>query len=154
MVGHAMLRRGLICAFFPVLIAGAAGCGSSSPTAPTTPTIISDMFTGTLSPLGTDAHGFTINYAGGASDASITVTALATVANQTPLTITIGVGFGTLNLGVCTPALTIPVAAIATELSTNTSPFVNGTYCVLVFDNPTAPTVTEPITYSITVKHY
>jgi hypothetical protein len=151
-----VVQRGFLGVFFfLVLIAGAAGCGSSSPTGPTvTPTVISDMFTGTLSPLGNDGHSFTVVYAGGTSNASITVTALATVANQTPLTITIGVGFGTINLGVCTPALTIPVAAIGSELSTTTSPFVNGTYCVLVFDNPAAPTVTEPVTYSITVNHY
>jgi len=64
-----------------------------------------------------------------------------------------GVGFGTLNLGVCTPVLTNPAATIGGELPTNTSPFVTGTYCVQVFDNPAAPTVPEPLTYSITVKH-
>ena len=90
----------------------------------------------------------------GASNASITINSLVTVANQTPLAITAGVGFGTLNLGVCTPVLTNPAATIGGELPTNTSPFVTGTYCVQVFDNPAASTVPEPLTYSITVKHY
>ena len=104
-----MVRRGLLGALFPFLIAGAAGCGSSSPTAPVAdPTVVSDTFTGTINPLGTDSHTFTVGYAGGTSNASVTVMALATVANQTPQTITIGVGFGSLNQGVCTPALTIP----------------------------------------------
>jgi hypothetical protein len=111
------------------------------------------MFTGTINPLGTASHSFTVAYAGG-SNASITVNSLVTVANQTSQAITIGVGFGTLNLGVCTPAITNPAATIGTELPTSTSPFGNSTYCVQVFDNPAAPTVPEPLTYSITVKHY
>jgi hypothetical protein len=95
-----MVRRGLLGALFPFLIAGAAGCGSSSPTAPVAdPTVVSDTFTGTINPLGTDSHTFTVGYAGGTSNASVTVVALATVANQTPQTITIGVGFGSLNQG-------------------------------------------------------
>jgi hypothetical protein len=150
-----MVRRGFLGAFFPFLIAAAAGCGSSSPTAPVVdPTVVSDTFTGTINPLGTDSHTFTVAYAGGTSNASITVTALATVANQTPQNITIGVGFGSLNQGVCTAALTIPAAAVGAELATTTSPFLAGAYCVLVFDNPAAPTVTEPLTYTIKVSHF
>jgi|KBSMisStaDraftv2_1062788.scaffolds.fasta_scaffold1260669_1 hypothetical protein len=150
-----MVRRGLLGALFPFLIAGAAGCGSSSPTAPVAdPTVVSDTFTGTINPLGTDSHTFTVGYAGGTSNASVTVVALATVANQTPQTITIGVGFGSLNQGVCTAALTIPAAAVGAELATTSSPFLAGAYCVLVFDNPAAPTVTEPLTYTIKVNHF
>lgn len=149
-----MVRRGFLGVLLPFLIAGAAGCGSS-PTAPAAdPTVISETFTGTISPLGTDSHSFTVGYAGGTSNASITVTALATVANQTPLAITIGVGFGSLNNGVCTPAITILAATIGAELQTTTSPFLAGTYCVLIFDNPGAPTVPEPLTYSIKVNHF
>jgi hypothetical protein len=151
-----MVRRGFLSVFIPVLIAGSAGCGSSSsPAAPAPdPTIISETFTGTIGPLGTDSHTFTVVYAGGTSNASITVTSLVTVANQTPQAITIGVGFGSLNNGVCTAALTIPAAAIGAELQTTTSPFLAGGYCVLVFDNPAAPTVPEPLTYTIKVNHF
>lgn len=151
-----MVRRGfLVGVFLLVSMAGAAGCGSSSPTAPIVPpSVVSDTFTGTIGPLGTDSHTFTVVYTGGPSDASITVNSLATVANQTPAAITIGVGFGTLNQGVCTQALSNPAAAVGAELATTSTPFVNGTYCVLVFDNQAAPTVSEPLTYNITVKHY
>ena len=50
--------------------------------------------------------------------------------------------------------LTVAAAAIGAEVATTTSPFLAGGYCVLVFDNPAAPTVTEPLTYSIKVNHF
>jgi len=143
--------------FFFVLLIGASGCGSNSttPTTPTpvTPTQVSDTFTGTIAPLGTDTHNFTVTYTAG-SNASITINSLVTVADQTPQSITIGVGFGYLNLGVCTVVLTNPAAPLGTELATTSQPFSNGTFCVQVFDNTAAPTVLEPLTYSLTVKHY
>jgi hypothetical protein len=149
-----MVRWGVLSVFFPLLVAGAAGCGGSSPAAPAAPTLISDTFTGTVGPLGADSRSFNVVYSAGTTNASITVTSLVTVANQTPVAITIGVGFGTLSGGLCTPVLTNPVATIGAELATTTSPFVPGTYCVLIFDNQTAPTIPEPLTYSLTVNHY
>jgi hypothetical protein len=134
----------------------AAGCGSS--TTATTPSAVltTDTFTGTISPLGTDSHTFTVNYGSAYSDASITVTSLATVANGTARAITVGVGFGTSNLGVCTRSASYSNAAapLNTELPTSGAPFIAGLYCVQVFDNTDNPTVTEPLTYAITVKHY
>jgi hypothetical protein len=133
----------------------AGGCGSSSPTqASIAPTIVSDTFTGTINPMGTDSHNFTVTYAAAATNASVTVTSLASVADQTPQAITIGVGFGYLNLGVCNVQLSNPAATIGTELPTTTSPFQSGTYCVQIFDNQAAPTVSTPMTYGLTVKHY
>jgi len=104
--------------------------------------------------MGTASHNFTVTYSAAATNASITVTSLATVADQTPQAITIGVGFGYLNLGVCTVVLSNPAAPIGTELPTTTAPFQGATYCVQIFDNQASPTVTEPLTYTLTVKHY
>lgn len=134
-----------------------AGCGGSSPTVPTPTAVLStEVFTGTIAPLGTASHPFTVNYAAAYSDASITVTALATVGNGTPQSITIGVGFGTTNLGVCTRAAGYSnvAAPLNTELPTSGTPFIAGLFCVQLFDNPAVPTVTEALSYSITIKHY
>ena len=114
---------------------------------------MTDTFTGTINPLGTDSKNFTVTYTLG-SNASITVNSLVTVADQTPQSITIGVGFGYLNLGVCNVVITNPAATLGAELTTTTSPFASGTFCMEVFDNTAAPTVTEPLTYNVTVKHY
>jgi hypothetical protein len=86
----------------------------------------------------------------------VTVTSLTSVATGAPENITIGVAFGSTNLGVCTPSTTVsnPAASVGTELPTSGAPFINGAYCVTIFDNPAAPTVTEPISYSLAVRHF
>jgi hypothetical protein len=135
----------------PVL---AAGC-SDSPTAPSA-TLETETFTGTLSPLGLSSHAFNVQYGSAYSDASVTVTRLVTVADGSERQISVGVGFGTVNVGSCTraAALTNPTAPYNVELPTNGSPFLAGTYCIAIFDNTDAPTVTEPLTYTMVVKHY
>jgi len=148
----------IACAGLFITVGVAACGGSNNPAAPTTPAAVlaTETFTGTISPLGTAFNSFTVNYAGSNSDASITVTSLTTVASGTPQAITIGIGFGTVNLGVCTrsASYTNPAAPLNTELTTTGMPFSAGSFCVQVFDNTSAPTVTEPLNYSITVKHY
>jgi hypothetical protein len=129
----------------------AVSCGSS--TAPT-PAEISNVFTGTITPLGTSPQTFTVQYSGGATDASIEITSLTTVANGTPVSITIGTAFGDLQLGVCTPYISNPATPLLTVESTSGEPFTAGTYCIQIFDNPAAPTVTVPLNYSVTVTHY
>lgn len=157
-----MNRRAAPLAILAGLICGAAavtGCNGSSTPAPTapapTPVLATDSFAGTIKPLGADSHPFTVVYSAGTSDASINITSLTTVANATPEAITIGVGFGTLSLGVCTlSSIQNPAAPVNTELPTSTGPFIAGQYCVEVFDNPAAPTVPEPLNYTLTVKHF
>lgn len=135
-------------------LAGVSGCGDS-PTEPT-PTLATETFTGTLAPLGLVHHEFNVDYAGGYSDASVTVTRLASVADGTDKAVTVGVGFGTLSVGICTraAAFTNPVAPLNTELPTTGGAFRQGRFCIAVFDNTDAPTVAEPLAYTIVVKHY
>jgi hypothetical protein len=143
-----------VIAVIALLTGGAAACGDS-PTAPSAE-LTTETFTGTLAPRGLSFHTFTVNYSFAYSDASVTVTKLTTVADGTEKQITVGVGFGTISVGACTraAALTNPTAAYNTELPTNGSPFLAGTYCVAIFDNTDAPTVTEALTYTLVVKHY
>jgi hypothetical protein len=140
-------------------VSAAAGCGSSSSPIAPAPVSTTDTFTGVVAPLGSDSHTFTVNYTADYSTATATITSLKTVANGTPVNITIGVAFGTANLGFCTPSTSFqnPVAAVNQPLPTTGAPFVGGqanAYCIQVFDNPAAPTVPEPINYTITVQHY
>jgi hypothetical protein len=148
------VRLGSVCGLI-LSLSAALGCGSSSPVAPT-PVLATETFTGTLSPLSERSHTFTVNYAAGYSDASFTVTALTSVADGSAKSITIGVGFGLVSVGVCTRAAQYsnPATPLNTELPTTGGAFGAGVFCVAVFDNPAAPTVTEPLNYTLSVKHY
>jgi len=126
----------------------AAGCGGNA-TAPT-PVARTETFTGTLQPAGVDFKTFTIA-AQGSTDLSVTVNSLTTVASSTAVSgITIGVGFGLVSGATCALQASNPTAVIGQELfaPNGASP---GTYCVEIFD---ASTLTEAVTYSMTVKHF
>ena len=136
----------------------APGCGDSNPAAPT-PVVQSESFTGTLQPLGVDFKTFTIAYTQGTTDLSVTVTSLMTVANATPVTgITVGIGFGTVSGSTCAPQIQAPAAPLNQELFAPNGASA-GAYCVQISDCPTGATgctstLTEAVTYSMTVKHY
>jgi hypothetical protein len=149
-------RRVLPIALCATVLLIGAGCGGS-PDAPT-PVAKTDTFTGTLQPLGSDFKLFTIT-AQGTTDLSITINTLTTVAASTPVTgITIGVGVGSVSGATCALQVQNPAAVLGQELFAP-SGAAAGTYCVQIFDCPTgstgcASTLTEPVTYSMTVKHY
>lgn len=132
-----------------------AACGS--PSAPT-PVAKTEVFTGTLQPLGTDFKTFSIA-AQGPTDLSITINTLATVANSTPVTgITVGVGVGTVSGATCVMQVQNPAAGLGQELFAP-SGATAGSYCVQIFDCPPgstgcSPTLTEAVSYSMTVKHF
>lgn len=77
-------RRLSSIALCAIVLFTAAACGGSA-TAPT-PVTTTDTFTGTLQPLGVDFKTFTIAYAQGTSDLSVTVNSLSTTAGSTPVT--------------------------------------------------------------------
>jgi len=135
----------------------AAGCGGS-PNDPD-PVVQTETFTGTLQPLGADYKTFSIAYALGSSDLSVTVNSLATVANASPVTgITIGVGLGAVSGSTCSIQVQAPAANLTQELFAPNGAGA-GAYCVQIFDCPTgytgcSSTLTEPVTYTMTVKHY
>jgi hypothetical protein len=155
MPSHAVTRHASL-ALVAVVLALGAGCGSA--TAPS-PTLQTETFTGTLQPLGTDFKTFTIAYAQSTSDLSVTIDSLKTVAASTPVTgITIGIGFGGVSGSTCSLQIQTPTAALATELFAPNGASA-GSYCVQIFDCPTgttecSSTLTEAVTYSMTVKHY
>ncbi len=135
----------------------AAGCkGNSSPTTPdpsTTPTLATDTFTGTLAVKGSDTKTFTVNYALGASSASVTVMSLKSVASSADVSTTIGVGIGTFAFdGSCALSTTLKAdAATVGQQLTAPNVFSYGNYCVQIYDSGT---LTEPVTYTMDVSHY
>jgi len=140
-----------------ILLTFVSSCGDN-PTAPT-PVLQTETFTGTLQPLGTDYKTFAVVHSESTTDLSVIINSLTTVAGSTPVTgITIGVGFGTPSGSTCSLQLQTPVATLGQELfaPSGASP---GTYCIQIFDCPTGTTgctstLTEAVTYSMTVKHY
>jgi hypothetical protein len=155
MVTRSTARRVLPIALGAIVFSMGAGCGSS--TAPS-PVAMTEVFTGMLQPLGVDFKTFTVA-AQGVTDLSITVNSLNTVAASTPVTgITVGVGIGTVSGTACAVQVQNPAAVLGQELfaPNGASP---GAYCVQISDCPTGTsgctsTLTEPVNYSMTVKHY
>jgi hypothetical protein len=119
------------------------------------PILTTETFTGTIVPLGTSHHAFTVYYSVNFTDATMTLTSLTTVSSGSVPAITIGLAFGNLNGGVCTraPSYTRVAISVNQALPTVDQPFSPGVFCVQIFDNPDSPTVTEPLNYSLTVSH-
>ena len=140
-----------------ILLGLAAACGGS-PTAPD-PVLQTEALTGTLQPLGVDFKTVTVAYTQGATDLSITVNSLATVADATPLTgVTIGLGIGTVSGSTCAVQLNAPAAPLGQKLFAPNGASA-GTYCIQISDCPTGATgctstLTEAVTYRMTVEHY
>ena len=103
-------------------------------------------------------QNFNITYTQGTSDLSITINSLTTSAGSPVTGITIGVGFGTLSGSACVLQITAPAATLGQELFAPNGASA-GSYCAQIFDCPSGatgctPTLPEPVTYSMTVKHY
>ena len=155
MLSHAVTRLTSI-GLAGLILSLSAGCGSA--TAPEPP-LQTETFTGTLQPLGLDFKTFSVTYTQSATDLSVTIDSLKTVANATPVTgITMGIGFGNVSGGTCSLQIQAPAAALAQELfAPNGAPA--GAYCVQIYDCPTgttgcSSTLTEAVTYTMTVRHY
>jgi hypothetical protein len=139
------------------LIAASVSCKNSS--TPPTPIPMTETFTGTLQPASRDSKVFSVKYSYGASDLSVTVNSLVTVANSTAVTgITIGVGFGNISGTTCVEALSAKAAPLGQPVSAQ-QVAVAGTYCVQISDCPTDTTgctsmLTEPVTYNMSITHY
>jgi len=142
----------------PLLASCTTPGGSGSGPSPVPKT---ETFTGTLQPAGLDSKTFTVTFTAAATELSATVNSLTTVAGSTPVTgITIGVGFGVPTGVACAVQIQTPSATLGQELAVPGG--VNsGTYCVQISDCPPSASttgcsskLTEPVTYSMTVKHF
>ena len=140
--------RRTLAALAAVLSCGvlAVACDNSdgSSSTPTTPvTVTTDTFSGTVQPMGSDAHNFTVAQQG---QVAITLTAAGP-----PPTIFMGLGVGTTGSdGSCTLLTSGTTTAQAGTTPQLAGTAAAGTFCVSVFDigNQSAP-----ITYTVTVSH-
>ena len=147
---HVPLCRGVdllmpfirVCVLISVL-AGAAGCGDDTPTAPQQPTqrpTVTEEFTGRLTVNGASTHSFTT----GSGQISVTITEL--VPDSAAV---IGVSLGTWNGAACQIVLANDNATQAgAVLGTASGP---GNFCARVYDVGKLAAATE---YKVTVVHF
>jgi hypothetical protein len=126
------------------LIATAAACGGADPVPTTpTPTLFTEVFSGTLSPGGGQTFTF-ISQASG----RVTVTVTALAPDSTSI---MGVSLGTVAAGGACQVV------IANDKATQLTAIIGdvgqaGNLCVRVYD-PAAGVVVEPLTFDLTVVH-
>lgn len=151
----ATLAQRLLALTTAASLAGFASAGCNKSQTVPTPVLSTDTKTGTLAPSGSDSKSFTINYAYSNTDGVLTLKSLTSVATGAAVNTTIGLAFGAPAFdGTCTKATqyTIQAAVIGQRYSTNgAAPFIAGPYCIVVFD---AGTLTEAVTYNVTIEHY
>lgn len=129
----------LSCAVALMAVGGVA-CGSSTPVS-ATPSI-TDTFSGTVQPLGSDSHNFTVSQFG---EVDVTLTAAGP-----PPTIQVGLGVGSVANNVCSPGSIGSTTAQASSTAILTGNLSPGTYCVTVADTGN---LQAAITYTVTVLH-
>ena len=127
----------------------AAACSNSNAsslasTIAPTPTVVTEMFTGTVIVGGSDAHPFTVTVSGGQINVILT-------AAGPPPTIYMGLGVGTPSGSSCTLLSGASTATPAGTIAQLTGTITAGSYCVQVFD---IGNQTVDVTYSLTVIHY
>jgi hypothetical protein len=127
---------------FALAVLCAACTDPEAPPAPTpaTPTI-TETFTGTLNPFGTNFHPFTVQQIGG----------LKVTVNSVVPSAAVGVAIGTPSpaTGTC-----IPIAALSVvggpDAQLSGTATINGNYCIAVSD---VGNLVEAVNYTITVLH-
>jgi len=138
------MRRPIAGILLCLLALAPAACGTSTPTAPTTPATTTDTFTGTVNQAGAVTNTFT-------TVASGTVTATLTAVGPDN-TKAMGFAMGTYNtlLNVCQIVLANDLALQGAILQASATS--QGTYCVRAYDTGTIAADT-PFTFTITVVH-
>jgi hypothetical protein len=133
--------RGVLLCTVAVL---AAACGSSTPTTPTPPTLVTDTFGGTLTQNGGITHQFNVTAAG---------TATATLTSIGPdSTKTVGFSLGFIIGTACQAVLANDAALQTNVLRASAQPGGSG-FCVRIYDVGSITAATGPFTYTITVTH-
>jgi hypothetical protein len=125
------------------LLAAGAACTRDdlAPTTPTTPATQSETFTGTLTPNGARTEPFSVATSG-------PVTATLTKV-EPDATVVVGLSLGTWDGAACTAVKSNDKAKQGTAITLSASGA--GRVCVRVYD--AGGTLTEPVTYAVTVVH-
>lgn len=138
------IRRPMIAALVLVL----AACGST-PTQPsttsTTPTIVTELFSGTLGPTESSFYSFTVSVSGNVS------VLLASILSGTgrPIAPQVSLAVGVPSATTCSATTTVDAApALKAQIANQLS---SGTYCVLVSDS--SGTLTDAVNFTIRIIH-
>jgi hypothetical protein len=125
------------------LAVGSAGCDTNevtTPTTPTNPTLITETFTGAISPQGAATFPFSVSTAGGVSAVLRSITPSGSVQ--------LGLALGTWNGLACQVVLTNDQTTAGMGITGATS--AAGSLCVRLFD---VGQMTQSLTFEITVIH-
>jgi hypothetical protein len=128
------LRRPVTCALALALLASSLSCSATSPSQ------ITDMDSGVLTPGNFDVHIFTTSNGG-----NITVT-LVSLAQP----ITVVVQLGAFNNGACGIQISDTGITVGTQWTNSVSSA--GNYCVVIDDSAT-PNPPASVAYTLTVQH-
>jgi len=131
--------RAFVSPWLVIAVFAAAGCGSDTPTTPsTTSKTTSENWSSAVAPGGTSSRSFTVNASG-----TITVTLTGAGA-----TLGVGVGLPRVTGGGCRLGVTV-------NASPGSSPQIStaadaGQYCVQVYD---LGTLTDPVSFALKIDH-
>ena len=131
--------RAFVSPWLVIAVLAAAGCGSDTPTTPsTTSKTTSENWSSAVAPGGTSSRSFTVNASG-----TIAVTLTGAGA-----TLGLGVGLPRVTGGGCRLGVTV-------NASPGSSPQIStaadaGQYCVQVYD---LGTLTEPVSFALKIDH-
>jgi hypothetical protein len=141
------MHRPLLCAALAVAIFAGAGCADDEleglpPTAPTNPEITEPPFTGTLTVNGGVTKPFDVSAVG-------TVTAIIDSLEPAAASLTVGLALGTWNGTSCQVVLANDTAGVGSGIAG----FANGAgnLCARIYD---IGQLTEPVTFTVTIKHF
>lgn len=139
-----MLRR-IACGLLLGAMAVLAACGDTTTGPAPTPTLVTETFTGTVSPASGSTHSF-VTLLGGSVKATLTAVGPDPAKN-------VGFSLGTFNstLNTCSAVFDNPAALQSFEFTATATTL--GSYCVRVYDNGNITTDNVPYTYTVTVVH-
>jgi len=142
-LGSIQVERTMKGTMIALLSAALLAAGCSDPQAPPAPTpvapSVTETFTGTLFPLGSNFHQFAVSRVGGIK---VSLTSLDPSA-------VVGLGVGTPGQGTCIAASRIAAVAGSTVQMSGTAT-VTGNFCVQIAD---VGNLVEAVTYTIIVSH-
>jgi hypothetical protein len=140
-----MFRTTVVCVSRAALVSlalFAAACDNGpSPTLPTPPVLVTEVFTGTVTLNGGVNHGFSVSAAG---------TTTATITAVDPTGSFVGFQLGTWSGVICTAVLSNDAGTTASVLNANTQS--SASLCVRLHD-PNGLLVDKTVNYTVTVTH-
>jgi hypothetical protein len=136
-----------VCLLLFACLVAAAGCSNNTtttPTTPTNPTILTEVFSGTINMNGAASHSFV-------SQASGSVRVTLSALSPDPAQI-VGLSLGTWTGSACQVVIASDRATQLSSITGAVNTTASGSLCARVYDVGTI-TAGSPVTYEVTVEH-